>query len=238
MLNKFTAVASVLSMTRAIFLILTVGISNVFAATTEFQTTTEAALSQSVPIIKHFQVGKNIGEFTLEIESKRIQADKANSYSLFIFDSDGKMAQSIDIQSRELPENLVSIFDVDGDGYNDLIVITDYSDSPFPDAALYRFISSKAKFELDNSYPGGYPTPAEKKGCFYKDDRHAGGYADFYYEISEWCWSKEKGSWAELMTCDSHTKKNCPDCTQPVTLACYKKIEAYQKKWYSRHKNM
>jgi hypothetical protein len=171
-----------------------------------------------------------------------ISSDEGDEISVKVFDRNGQERQSIPVKTEEKAEvdlkDLVQQIDVDQDGYIDLVFLVDRGREPFFNTKVYRYNKDSSLFVEDTKFPDeSEPIPTSKKGCIYSQVRHAGGYGDYYYEITKWCEVNDKDvGWKLISSCDDHTKKSCPDCDKNLTASCNQKREKEIEKWQKKYR--
>ena len=171
---------------------------------------------------KHTQyavIHPSLGKFRF---SGRMDEDP-DYYQLRIHSSRRRLIQEIRFQSNITSLGYdfspVSIYDVDGDGYKDIVIIAGYGAGPNPSTSLFRYNKDNSRFELDEHFPGyNTPIPSEKVGCVYLDERISSRDG---YEYTEWCTSPGTAKWTE--------SRRCSQATNP---ACYNKIHDYEFNWH------
>lgn len=151
--------------------------------------------------------------------------DRNGGYILKIFNRRGKLIQTLRIEADALSKGIetfpVVIYDVDGDGYKDLVTIDDFGAGPDPSTSLYRYNNVLNQFQKDRSFPGyNIPTPSRMTGCVYLNQRIS---SQEGYEFTEWCLSPKDGKWSK--------GARCATASDP---ACYDEIRKYQFQWH-RH---
>jgi len=190
-----------------------------------------ALLEESAPpITKYMVINKKLGKFRVEIKTTGYQGsqysiyNKFRSYALLIFDQDGKQLQIINVDTTVSQDQLLSIIDMDGDGYTDLSVTIGYGAGPFPFTELYRYIKATNLFEKDKSFPGETATPSEHKGCVYTQERVSLGDAVYDYRMTEWCLSQDTGEWSAGTSCSLSDDNEC-----------FSRIDDYLRGWVAHH---
>ncbi|MGZ5165314.1 MAG: FG-GAP repeat protein [Burkholderiales bacterium] len=166
---------------------------------------------------RNFVLHPALGTYTLLIQSK----DRVG-HRLSILDRTGTKIQDLDVESTINLRESISVIDVDGDGYKDLVIAKGYAAGPFALTSLYRFNPQTRLFEEDQSFPGeDFPTPAPKRGCIYLESRLPGGKSIYYYEITEWCLSRATDQWVAGTSCSSQH-------------SCYKRLASYRRAWHKK----
>lgn len=133
----------------------------------------------------------------------------------------GEVVQSLKLSSSLAKGkfDLFSVYDVDGDGYADVVVNNGYGAGPLPFTSLFRYEAAERKFVQDKGYRGfSFPVPSERRGCTYHELRIS---ATEGYVRSEYC--RAPVQWKQRRVCRQ---------IDP----CYKEIEDYEKAWYKKQK--
>ena len=151
---------------------------------------------------------------------------ETDGYLVAVFTPEGKRSQLLKIDSDILRNgydvSVLSIYDVDRDGYKDLVTINSFGAGPYPTTSLFRYNKFNGQFEEDKRFPGyNVPTPSRTSGCVFLDERISSTEG---YIVTEWCLSTKDGSWQEGTKCASSSDT-----------ACYDAISKYQLKWHRKN---
>lgn len=153
---------------------------------------------------------------------------ESGGYLLKVFSPRKTLLQTLHIDtvgsSQSYDSDPVIIYDVDGDGYKDLVMIDGYGAGPYPSTSLYRYDKASRRFSRDATFPGyNIPTPSQTVGCIYLDERVS---SQEGYMFTEWCLSSRVGKWIK--------GRQCATVSKP---ACYEEIRHYDLNWHRKHRH-
>jgi hypothetical protein len=165
----------------------------------------------------------DVGEFSfVERFVPRLKVLGREGYELLIYAPDGKLRQTLELDTRLKPPSqfaVVAVYDVDGDGYVDVVSNDGYGPGPIPFTSLYRYHVASGLFVKDKVYRGfGFPVPSEQRGCAYFEMRIS---ASEGYSIMELC--EDPVQWRTRRACTS---------AQP----CYAEMERYRDAWNKKQR--
>jgi hypothetical protein len=144
------------------------------------------------------------------------------AFLITVFDRTNTKLQEFYVESTLEARNAISVMDVDGDGYQDLVIAHGYGAGPFAHTSLYRFSVSSGQFKEDKSFPGeDFPTPAPRVGCIYLSSRLPPG-PMYQYETTEWCLSRVDDHWTVRASCNHKHK-------------CFRRLDGYMRSWHKKH---
>lgn len=163
-------------------------------------------------------VHPNIGKFKFV---ERFD-NNLGQYVLSIYSAKGKLVQKTVLDSTLSPgynHAIVSIYDVDGDGYMDIVTNDGYGAGPFASTSLFRFNKDVKLFERDERFQGyNFPVPAPTAGCVYLEERVSPVDGNM---ITEWCLGSDRHEWKAVKRCMSSTDREC-----------YEQLDKYQFNWF------
>lgn len=188
----------------------------------------KSLVGRNAPTLEKYSViNPALGKYKIEVKRSgcvEYRSFKKQVYAITISDQSEKLIQKIEVHSSSSLAHLLSIIDMDGDGYKDFSISLGYGAGPFAFTSVYRFNKDKNQFEEDKNYPGGNATPSENAGCVYIEERMSMGNAQYDYEVTEWCFSPATNEWSAGKTCSLLSDKEC-----------YEHIGRYQKDWRKNH---
>lgn len=160
------------------------------------------------------RVSQNVGVLRIATSA----SDQPGEFRIAISTSFDSPLQTFSVSSSLTSSwniSLLSAYDVDGDGYTDLVVNNGYGSGPIPMTQLFRYDSTSGMFIEDTSFPNyDYPTPSQRRGCIYLNERL---WPSLTYETTEWCLDRQTNSWK--------IRRQCAQTTEPK---CYSEIQRFK----------
>lgn len=146
-------------------------------------------------IEKRFSVGRNVGEVVVRYEPKaKIAEGYSNGNLVFYWPPFSTPFQSTET-SVLMSSPQIDVFDVNGDGYNDVIFYnqyTGYAGSPTRGARVFMYVQKLRRFALSNTLSDrGEIQEAKTKGCVLVEYKSG----PTGYTTEEWCFNLKMGRW-------------------------------------------